>query len=155
VSNTDNVNSIVNYICKYWDYFRLYWQKTDKGQTRPLVREGAPKWQDSYFKKKRSLVKSPRLGSTPRHTDWLTVSCNVSLTLTDSDWEREWVWVWVSEWVRVCESVIERVSESASDWMRAWVSERVSDWTSEWESKWVSNWVRKLLALVSVTTRSW
>jgi hypothetical protein len=30
-----------------------------------------------------SLVRSPRLGSTPRHTDWLTVSCKVTLTLTD------------------------------------------------------------------------
>jgi hypothetical protein len=26
---------------------------------------------------------SPRRGSTPRHTDWLTVSCNVTLTLTE------------------------------------------------------------------------
>jgi hypothetical protein len=25
---------------------------------------------------------SPRLGSTPRHTDWLTVSCDVTLTVT-------------------------------------------------------------------------
>jgi hypothetical protein len=48
--------------------------KTDKWQTRPLVREGAPKWQDRNFqKKKRSLVKSPRLGSTPRLTDLLSV----------------------------------------------------------------------------------
>jgi hypothetical protein len=85
VSNTDKVNIIVNYVCKYWDYFKIYWQKTDKGQTRPLVRECAPKWQDSYFKKNRSLVKSPRLGSTPRPTDWLTVSCNVTLTLTLGD----------------------------------------------------------------------
>jgi hypothetical protein len=36
--------------------------------------------QDDLFEK-RSLVKSPRLGSTPRLTDWLTVSCNVTLTL--------------------------------------------------------------------------
>jgi hypothetical protein len=68
-------------LCKYWDYFRLYWQKTDKWQTRPLVREGASKWQD--FQKKISLVKSPGLVSTPRLTDWLTVSCKVTLTLTD------------------------------------------------------------------------
>jgi hypothetical protein len=53
--------------------------KTETWQTRPLVREGAPKRQDSNSEKK-SLVKSPRLGSTPRHTDWLTVSRNVTLT---------------------------------------------------------------------------
>jgi hypothetical protein len=28
------------------------------------------------------MVNCPRLGSTPRHTDWLTVSCNVTLSLT-------------------------------------------------------------------------
>jgi hypothetical protein len=33
-------------------------------------------------KKKKTLVRSPKLGSTPRHTDWLTVSCKVTLTLT-------------------------------------------------------------------------
>jgi hypothetical protein len=34
---------------------------------------------------------SPRGGSTPRQTDWLTVSCNVTLalTLTDSELVRE------------------------------------------------------------------
>jgi hypothetical protein len=37
-------------------------------------------------KKKRSLVKSPRLGSTPRLTDWLTVSRKVTLTLTWAWW---------------------------------------------------------------------
>jgi hypothetical protein len=42
-------------------------------------RLGKFKWQDSNFqKKKRSLVKSPNLGTTPRHT----VSCKVTLTLT-------------------------------------------------------------------------
>jgi hypothetical protein len=51
--------------------------KTDKWQTRPLVRGGAPP-----PPKKKSLVKSPKLGSTPRHTDWLTVGRNVILTLT-------------------------------------------------------------------------
>jgi hypothetical protein len=57
--------------------------KTETWQTRPLVREGAPKRQDSNFEnKKKSLVKSSRLGSTPRHTDWLTISRNVALTLT-------------------------------------------------------------------------
>jgi hypothetical protein len=44
--------------------------------------EGAPKRQESNFEKKKSLVKSPRLGFTPRYTDWLTVSRNVILTLT-------------------------------------------------------------------------
>jgi hypothetical protein len=49
---TQNVNNL----CKYWDYFRLYWQKIDKWQTRPLVREGAPKWQDSNLKKKNIYI---------------------------------------------------------------------------------------------------
>jgi hypothetical protein len=50
-----------------------------------LSSERAPQIrQDCNFKKKIiSLVRSPKLGSTPRHTDWLTVSCKVTLTLTD------------------------------------------------------------------------
>jgi hypothetical protein len=57
----------------YW--CRLQWQRLT--HDRPdLSSERAPqKWQDSNFKKK-------SLGSTPRHTDWLTVSRNVTLTLT-------------------------------------------------------------------------
>jgi hypothetical protein len=56
--------------------------KTDKWQTRPLVREGAPPKDKTVTLKKKSLVKCPRRGSTPRHTDWLTVGRNVTLTLT-------------------------------------------------------------------------
>jgi hypothetical protein len=72
---------------------------TDKWQTRLLVREGAPKRQDSNFGwgggGGKNLVKSPRLGLTPRHTDWLTVSRNVTLTLT-------WEWLRrVVKWSRV------------------------------------------------------
>jgi hypothetical protein len=72
--------------CKYWDYFRLYWQKTDKWQTRPLVREGAPKWQDSTFQKNKKIKKKisgqkSQIGFDTK-TYWLTVSCKVTLTLT-------------------------------------------------------------------------
>jgi hypothetical protein len=35
-----------------------------------------------YSERKKYLVTSPRCGSTPRLTDWLTVSRNVTLTLT-------------------------------------------------------------------------
>jgi hypothetical protein len=50
-------------------------------------------------KKNISLVKSPKLGSTPRHTDWLTVSCKVTLTLTD------WLTDWLDQWVGGVKSV--------------------------------------------------
>jgi hypothetical protein len=56
---------------------------TDKGQTRPLVREGALIRQDRNFQRiNKHLVMSPGRGSTPRHTDWPTVSHKVTLTLT-------------------------------------------------------------------------
>jgi hypothetical protein len=56
--------------------------KTDTWQTRPLVREGAPKRQDSNFEGgKKCWSNVQDLGLTPRHTDWLTVSRNVTLTL--------------------------------------------------------------------------
>jgi hypothetical protein len=62
-------------------------KKTDKWQTRPLVREGAPKWQDSNFQKKKKWDLWSKVPDWARHqdismTDWLTVSCNVTLTLT-------------------------------------------------------------------------
>jgi hypothetical protein len=44
----------------------------DTWQTRPLVREGAPKRQDSNFEKNNLWSNVPDLGLTPRHTDWLT-----------------------------------------------------------------------------------
>jgi hypothetical protein len=44
------------------------------------------KRQNRNFKKKKILWSNvPYLGSTPRHTDWLTVSRNVTLTLTLSE----------------------------------------------------------------------
>jgi hypothetical protein len=52
-------------------------------KTRPLVREGAPHKQDRNCQRVSNnyLVMSPRWGSTPRLTDWLTVVRNVTLTL--------------------------------------------------------------------------
>jgi hypothetical protein len=53
------------------DYCRLK-NKTDTWQTRPLVREGAPKNDKTEtFKKKKSLVKSPIFGLDTK-TYWLT-----------------------------------------------------------------------------------
>jgi hypothetical protein len=49
-----------------------------------------------HLKRKQYLVKRPQSGSTPRHTDWLTVSCKVILTactiitLPDS-WNGNWL----------------------------------------------------------------
>jgi hypothetical protein len=53
-----------------------------KRHTRPLIREGAPENKTVTVKSNEYLVMSPRWGSTPRLTDWLTVSRNVTLTLT-------------------------------------------------------------------------
>jgi hypothetical protein len=76
-----------NNLCKYWPItvgcIDKDWQMTDP--TSRQRRGPKTKRKDSNFEKKNIyiyLVKSPRLGSTPRHTDWLTVSCNVTLTLT-------------------------------------------------------------------------
>jgi hypothetical protein len=71
------VTQYVNILCKYW--LTVDWQMTD-----PTSRQrGRPQMKrQKLSKKKRSLVKSPRLGSTPRLTYWLTVSCNVTLILT-------------------------------------------------------------------------
>jgi hypothetical protein len=52
---------------------------TYKRQTRPLVREGAPRKQERNCQTEINIW-----GSIPRLTDWLTVSRNVTLTLTDS-----------------------------------------------------------------------
>jgi hypothetical protein len=65
--------------------------KTDTWQTRPLVREGAPKRQDSNFEKKNLWSNVPDLDLTPRHSDWLTVSRNVTLTLTNRHNGNVWV----------------------------------------------------------------
>jgi hypothetical protein len=45
-----------------------------------------------YSERKKYLVISPRCGSTPRLTDWLTVSRNVTLTLTwqETDTDSSW-----------------------------------------------------------------
>jgi hypothetical protein len=56
--------------------------KTNTWQTRPLVREGAPKRQNSNFEGgKKFWSNVPGSGSTPRHTDWLTVAM--------------WLWFWL------------------------------------------------------------
>jgi hypothetical protein len=62
------------------DYIRRSQQQR---QTHPLVREGAPpKTKQKLSNSNKYLVMSPRWGSAPRLTDWLTVSRNVTLTLT-------------------------------------------------------------------------
>jgi hypothetical protein len=57
-----------------------------KRQIRPLVREGASEKQDHTCQRviNTYLVMSPRWGSTPRLTDWLTVSRNVTSTSTST-----------------------------------------------------------------------
>jgi hypothetical protein len=65
---------------------------TDKRQTRPLVREGAPHGQDSNFQQEETSGHESQLGldtKTDRQTDRLTVSRNVTLILMDSSVERE------------------------------------------------------------------
>jgi hypothetical protein len=60
-----------------------------KWQTHPLVREDAPKRTKTVsLYRNKNLVMSPRRGSTPRLTDWLTVS-PVTLALTVGTRERE------------------------------------------------------------------
>jgi hypothetical protein len=59
-----------------------------KRQTRHLVRDGTPEKQD------RDCQKSSR-GSTPRLTNWLTISSNVTLTLTGIPKIVEFVQVYV------------------------------------------------------------
>jgi hypothetical protein len=53
-----------------------------KRQTRPLVREGAPYQQTLNCLSNKNLVLGPRCGLTPRQTGRLTVSLNITLTLT-------------------------------------------------------------------------
>jgi hypothetical protein len=56
-----------------------------KRQIRPLVREGPQQNQDHNCQTlmNKYLIMISRWGSTPRLTDWLTVSRNVTLTLTN------------------------------------------------------------------------
>jgi hypothetical protein len=67
------------------DYYRLYRQKTDEWQTRPLVREGAPQRQDINFAGENLWSKVP---DWARHqdilTDWLTDPLVVM-----------WLWIWL------------------------------------------------------------
>jgi hypothetical protein len=44
----------------------------DKWQTRPLVREGAPKWQDSDFKKKEKISGQKSQIGLDTKINWLT-----------------------------------------------------------------------------------
>jgi hypothetical protein len=73
VKNYVNTETTLVYIDK-----RLTNDRPDLSSERPPPNDRA-----LTSKKKISLVKSPRLGSTPRLTDWPTVSCKVTLTLTD------------------------------------------------------------------------
>jgi hypothetical protein len=85
VSNTLNVN----HLCTYWQLtIDLDWHNrpdlsserappTDKTENSRLV----------LFLKKQTLVRSPKVGSTPRRTDWLTVSRKVTVTVTVTDCE--------------------------------------------------------------------
>jgi hypothetical protein len=64
---------------------RLRWQgpAAYTKDTRPLVREGAPQKQDRKCQTVKNIWSwAPDEGSTPRLTDWLAVSRNVTLTLT-------------------------------------------------------------------------
>jgi hypothetical protein len=56
--------------------------KTDIRQTRPLVREGAPKKDKTVTLKEKNSGQKSQIGLDTRHTDWLTKSHNVNLTLT-------------------------------------------------------------------------
>jgi hypothetical protein len=62
-----------------WCTDKLLQTENDKWQTRPLVRGGAPQRWDSNFQtttfgQKIISGRKSQMGSTPRHTDWLTVS---------------------------------------------------------------------------------
>jgi hypothetical protein len=61
-----------------------YRLETYKGQTQPLIRKGTPQRQDSNFQtatleQEAISGQSPKIGSTPRYNDWLTV-------------RRKWLW---------------------------------------------------------------
>jgi hypothetical protein len=78
------------------------------------------------FEKKKYLVMSPRRGSTSRQTDWLTVSCNVTLTLT--------LTLKIGNWVRGSKWAVNRELSSASEaekmalWLQMWsVNQRATD----------------------------
>jgi hypothetical protein len=63
-----------------------------KRQTLPLIREDAPRKQDRNSQIVINICSS-RWDSTPRLTDWLTVSRNVTLTLTcriRANWDQEY-----------------------------------------------------------------
>jgi hypothetical protein len=85
-------------IIKMIHYGRLQWQKLT--HDRPdLSSERAPPKDKIETLKKKSLIKSLKLGSTPRHTDWLTVSRNVTLTLTKMIQSRKIRWVGHLAWM--------------------------------------------------------
>jgi hypothetical protein len=73
-----NVNIVVNRL----NYGRLQWQRLT--HDRPdLSSERAPQKDKTVTLRKNTFWSNvPDLGLTPRHTDWLTVSRNVTLTLT-------------------------------------------------------------------------
>jgi hypothetical protein len=73
---------------------------TYKGQTRPLFREGGLQRQDNKFQiqtlKKRSNIWSNvhKVGSTPRHTDWLSAVKWPWLWLLTINWRTHRRYIW-------------------------------------------------------------
>jgi hypothetical protein len=77
-----------------------YSSVTYKRQTRPLVREGAHIDRTATFLKlnpiNKFLVICPRWGTTPRQTDWLTVSRNMT-----------WLWLCSRRLVRDSSEILQ------------------------------------------------
>jgi hypothetical protein len=69
-----------------------------KLETRPLVREGPHRDRtkipdQNSWKGSKIWSNVHKVGSTPRHTDWLTVSRKVTLTLSLRSHSSIWLWV--------------------------------------------------------------
>jgi hypothetical protein len=115
---------------------RLRWQGQQHAQmTDPSSHQrGRPtKKKDRNCQTVINLVMSPRWGSTPRLTDWLTVSRNVTLTLNRD--RIEWVsWDGSRRWLRRDDNEFSwelKVSLWREDFMCAivsWYLERVTHW---------------------------
>jgi hypothetical protein len=55
-----------------------------KSSVRTPYRNKTTNFTQQHSDRKKCLVASPRVGSTPRHTDWLTVSSKVTSTSTST-----------------------------------------------------------------------
>jgi hypothetical protein len=96
--------------------------KTDTWQTRPLVREVAPKRQDSNFEGGKKFWSNVQdLGSTQRPTDrptdWPTDRPSVAMCL--------WLWLWQTEDTRIlknkrCLDVAARMAQSVRRRVMGW-----------------------------------